>query len=66
MNDNLLINKRVVMTTNGNVSFAGTLIKISVENDVQGYFLRTDSYLGICIWCPIDSIKEVIEIPIEE
>lgn len=65
MSENLLINKRVVLTTNGNVSFAGVLNKISTENDVEGYFIETDSKLGVCIWCPLDSVKELLEIPID-
>lgn len=62
-----LLEKRVVLTTNGNVSFAGIYReKYTNIKGVEGCFIETDSLLGVCIWCPIDSVKELIEVPINE
>lgn len=62
---NTLKNKRVVLTTLGNVSFAGELISQTSINEIEGCMIRTDSKLGICVWCPVGSIKELILIPIK-
>ena len=60
------LGKRVVITTMGNVSYAGTLTELYTnKKKVKGYFVETDSLLGVSIWCPITSIKELVCIPIE-
>lgn len=59
------LGKRVVITTLGNVSYAGTLTELyTSKKGPQGCFVETDSLLGVSIWCPIQSVKELLPIPI--
>lgn len=59
------LEKRVVITTLGNVSYAGTLTELyTSKKGVEGCFVETDSLLGVSIWCPLQSVKELIHIPI--
>ena len=62
-NYNEYVGKRIVITTIGNITFAGKLIKTSNENNENGLFIQTDSRFGVCIWCPVSSVKEIITIP---
>lgn len=59
------LGKRVVITTLGNVSYAGTLTELYTnKKGAEGCFVETDSLLGVSIWCPLQSVKELIHIPI--
>lgn len=60
------IGKRVVITTISNVSYAGTLTENYQNNKgLDGCFVETDSLIGVAIWCPLASLKELIVIPIK-
>ena len=59
------LGKRVVITTLGNVSYAGTFTELYIsKKGIIGCFVETDSLLGVCIWCPLQSVKEIVHIPI--
>lgn len=60
------LNKRVVLTSKGELSFCGRVLEIKVIDGKEGYLLKTDSINEICIWCPIENVREIITVPILE
>jgi hypothetical protein len=59
-----LMNKRVVLTCESNVSYAGIVVSLETFRDRTGVLLELDRRSGFSVWCPTDFVKELVEVPI--
>jgi hypothetical protein len=58
------LDKRVVLTCDNNVSYAGVVRGSLLLEGKQGLVVRLDSRSCFSIWCPLDFIKGLLVIPI--
>jgi hypothetical protein len=60
------IGRRAVIVCNNNVSYAGIIRGIYEINNKKGELLELDTFSGLCVWVPLDFVKEIMVIPISE
>ena len=58
--------KRIVLTTSHNVSFAGKVIEIIKIQRREGLVFELDKDSGFSVFCPVTSIKNIIEVPLPD
>lgn len=60
------LNKRVVLTCQSNVSYAGVIHDILEIHGKSGILLELDVKSGFSVWCPLDFVKSVIIVPMTD
>lgn len=62
------LNKRIVLTTGNNVSWAGVCKRLlTLEEDQPARILvELDAKSGFAVLCPRDFVKKIVVVPIEE
>ena len=58
------LGKRIVLTSNNEIAYAGVPITKMRVNSKEGLILQLDDESGFSIWCPDDFIKDILVIPI--
>jgi len=60
------VSKRVVLTCESNVAYAGVVRGALSYEGVEGLMVCLNQRSGFSVWCPIDYIKKLTIIPISE
>ena len=59
-------NKRIVLITNNNISYAGIAKEYITKDDLQRLVLELDQETKFSILCPVNYIKKIKVVPINE
>lgn len=62
----LPVGERVVLTTSHNLSFAGVLQAPLELYREEGVLVRLDEKTRFTIWCPLEHVKQLLVVPIDE
>ncbi len=60
------VHKRIVLTCDSNVSYAGVVRQCLPVEGKPGLLLMLDERSGFSIWCPLDFIKKILVVPIAD
>ncbi len=57
---------RVIIEYYNNVIYTGTVRGILHLNNKEGGVLEIDAFSGLCLWLPMDFIKEIVLVPLQK